>query len=165
MFQKLNLTNASVFLLVVFATQFGGLSATVQAQRKCRPQVLITIKREVCFGSCPSYSAQIESDGTVKYEGQSNVKATGKRQHKIDKARLKELVKAFARAKYFSLKDRYETDEEGNSVTDQPTTTTSICLKGKRKQVVNYYMAPGELEELENTIERLAGLYEYIGPL
>ncbi len=157
------LTKATVFLLVVIATQ--GLGAAAQAQEQCGAQVLITIKRDVCFGACPSYSARIEADGTVRFEGQSNVKIIGKRQHKIDTARLRELVKAFERAKYFSMKDRYETDEEGNSVTDQPTTTTSICLEGKQKQVVNYYLAPKQLEELENTIERLSGLYEYIGPL
>ena len=52
-----------------------------------------------------------------------------------------------------------------SSVTDQPTTTTSICLEGKKKRVVDYYFAPRELEQLEDEIDRLLGLYQFIGPL
>ena len=135
------------------------------AQQKSDSEIIITIEREACFGSCPVYSAQIYVDGTVIYDGKDFVKVTGKKQHKISEAKVKELVKAFDQIKYFSLKDRYEADENGMSVTDQPTTTTSISLNGKQKKVVNYYCAPKQLEKLENTIDKIAGLYEYIGPL
>ena len=57
------------------------------------------------------------------------------------------------------------TDENGMSVTDMPTTTTSICLNGKKKRVVNYYHAPRKLDELEDKIDSLAGLYSLLGPL
>jgi len=63
------------------------------------------------------------------------------------------------------LKDRYDVDENGMSVTDQPTTTTSICLGGKRKRVVDYYFAPKELVQLEDRIDSLLGLYQFLGPL
>ncbi|MDQ2746429.1 MAG: DUF6438 domain-containing protein, partial [Acidobacteriota bacterium] len=100
----------------------------------------------------------------VIYNGKDFVAITGKERHKISEGQVKELLKAFEQAKYFSFKDKYETDENGMSMTDQPTTTTSILINGKQKKVVNYYYAPKELEELENTIDRIAGLYEYLGP-
>jgi Domain of unknown function (DUF6438) len=140
-------------------------SPVVTTPKKSDSEVLITIRREACFGSCPVYSAQIYNDGTVVYVGEENVKVKGEQRHKISPDRVNELIKAFERIKYFSLKDKYEFDENGMSVTDQPTITTSISMNGKQKTVVDYYCAPKELHELENLIDKLAGLYEYIGPL
>jgi hypothetical protein len=51
-----------------------------------------------------------------------------------------------------------------------PRTTTSISWDGKYKKVVDCIGSPcigspKELVALEELIEKLAGLYEYIGPL
>ena len=141
-----------------------GSSSSAQAQNKCKSEILVTIERGACFGACPIYSAQIYADGRVVYKGMANVKVKGEKRHKISKNKIKQLVKAFEQAGYFSLKDKYETDENGNIPTDLPSTTTSICLHGKQKRVVNYYRAPKKLSELEGKIERIAGLHELIGP-
>ena len=153
---------SSVLFLLLIVTFAPYLS--VQAQQKVDSEILITIERESCFGSCPAYSAQIYADGTVIYVGISDVKVTGKRQHKISETKVKELIAAFEKVNYFSLKDKYQSDENGMSMTDLPTTTTSISIKGKQKKVVNYYCAPKELSELEDFIDKAASLYEYIGP-
>lgn len=137
---------------------------SVQAQQKIEPEILITIERNSCFGSCPAYSAQIYADGSVVYVGVSNVKVEGEKRFKISETKVKELIAAFERANYFSLKDKYDSDEDGMSLTDLPTTITSISLKGKQKKTVNYYCAPKELKKLENFIDEAAGLNEYIGP-
>lgn len=152
-------------MLFLLALAFFSLCPNVIAQEKPDSKIVITIKREVCFGSCPVYSAQIYEDGTVVYVGEAFVKVEGERRHRITEDRVRELIKAFERINYFSLKDRYAVDENGQSVTDQPTTTTSISLNGKYKKVVDYYCAPKELVALEDLIDKLAGLYEYIGPL
>ena len=151
-----------ILLLVSF---FLALDQKVGGWQKCDQDILITIEREVCFGDCPAYSAQIYSDGTVVYVGKHNVKVIGERRFKISWERIQALIKEFQQIDYFSLQDRYEVDENGMSVTDQPTTTTSICLQGKKKRVVNYYCAPKQLERLEDKIDRIAGLYQFLGPL
>jgi hypothetical protein len=56
----------------------------------------------------------------------------------------------------------YSEDEQGMSVTDLPSTTTSIRINGKYKQVYNYYGSPKVLNELENKIDELAGLSRLI---
>lgn len=145
-------------------TLFSSPAGTV-AQKEADSEILITIKRETCLGGCPSYSAQIYADGTVVYRGDDFVKVKGERRHKVAETKVLELVKAFERIDYFSLKDKYEVDANGRSVTDQPRTTTSISLNGRYKKVVDYYCAPKELVALEDLIDKLAGLYEYIGPL
>ena len=158
-------TKSFPFVNLVLLTLFiVGLSFDAEAQKTIDNPIVITIERTACFGSCPVYSAQIYADGTVNYEGKDFVKITGKKQHKISKEKLNDLIKEFEQAKYFTLKDKYASDENGMSLTDQPTTTTSFTLNGKQKTVVNYYYAPKELEKLENAIDLLAGLYEFIGP-
>lgn len=155
-----NFLSFGLFLILTFS--FCGLCSEVRAQQKSDSEVLITIEREACFGPCPVYSAQIFSDGTVTYNGKDFVGATGEKRYKISQDQIRELIEAFVKIKYFSLKDKYEADENGKSVTDLPTTTTSLSLDGKQKKVVNYYGAPKELNELENKIDRIAGLNEFI---
>ncbi|MEO7674247.1 MAG: DUF6438 domain-containing protein [Pyrinomonadaceae bacterium] len=144
-------------LLLIFAS-----CSEIKAQQKSDAKILITIQREACFGSCPIYSAQIYDDGTVIYNGKDNVGVIGEKRYKISQNKVKELIEAFGKIKYFSLKNKYEADEKGMSVTDLPMTTTSISFEGKQKKVINYYGAPKELEELENKIDKVAGLYEFI---
>ena len=134
----------------------------VEAQQQC--DTLITIYRSGCLGDCPSYSAQIYADGTVVDVGPAFVKTTGERRFTISPQAVQNLIKEFQRLDYWSLKDRYDVDEKGNSVLDVPITTTSICLNGKKKQVVNLY-GPKRLDELEDRIDSLGALYSLLGPL
>ncbi len=157
------IATAKSILLLILASLSVGLSAASQA--KPVSQIVITIKRETGLACSPDYSAEIYADGTVVYHGNDCVKVVGQRRHMIDKARLKQLVAAFQRINYFSLKDAYEVDEKGRSWTDEARTTTSISWNGKYKKVVNYICPPKELVALEHLIDKLAGLYEYIGPL
>jgi|SRR5215213_2250816 len=149
----------------VVAILLSCVTGTAVAFQECNDNIVITIEREGCFGDCPAYSARIYSDGTVVYVGRSDVKEVGERRSEISQKGIQELIKEFQRINYFDLKDRYETDENGMSVTDQPRTTTSICLNGKKKTVVNYLFAPKELDALEDKIDNLAGLYKFLGPL
>lgn len=158
---KHTLKFAIVFLVVVCALP----AVSHEAVRKCADDVVITIERSSCFGTCPIYSAKIYGDGRVVYVGKEYVKETGERRFKIPQERIQELIREFQRIDYSSLKDKYDADENGNSLTDLPTTITSICLDGKKKKVVNYYGAPRKLDELEDKIDSLAGLHKYLGPL
>ena len=150
---------ANAFLILLCA-----LPAVAQAQ-KCKDNIVITIQRSACYGTCPIYSAKIYADGTVVYVGKEYVKEKGERRFKITPETVQQLIEEFERIDYFSLKDKYDADENGISPTDLPTTTTSICLDGKKKKVVNYYGAPRKLNELEDKIDSLAGLSKYLGPL
>ena len=143
----------------------GLLSIGAIAQRKPNSPALITIKRQTSLGCSPDYSAEVYRDGTVLYHGVACVKVVGDKRHKISADSVDQLVKAFDQANYFSFKDAYETEERGVSYTDLARTTTSISIKGKYKRVVDYLNPPKELVALEAAIEKLAGLYQYIGPL
>jgi hypothetical protein len=154
-------TKLILLLLVVLLS----VCPTMSAQAKQPSQILITIKRETALACSPDYSAEIYADGTVVYHGEACVKVVGERRHQITSERIAQLIKAFEQANYFSLKDNYEFDERGMSVTDGARTTTSISLNGKYKKVVDYLDPPKRLVALEDLIDKLAGLYEYLGPL
>ena len=143
----------------------GLLSLGAIAQSKPDSQPVITIKRETSLGCSPDYSAAIYRDGTVVYHGVACVKVVGDKRHKISADAVDQLIKAFDQANYFSFKDAYEFDEHGTSYTDLARTTTSISINGKHKQVVDYLNPPKKLVGLEAAIEKLAALYQYIGPL
>ena len=163
MFVKFNLKNLSfVFLFLLSTLVFFSCSSNAKAQKKSNSEVLITIERGACYGTCPIYSAQISGDGTVVYNGIENVKVKGKKRFKIPKAKVQELVKAFENINYFSLKDKYETDENGMRIADLPPVTTSISFKGKTKKVIHNYGAPKELRELENKIDEAADLKKLV---
>ncbi len=44
---------------------------------------VITFHRHTCFGTCPDYSVTIRGDGTVVYQGNSDVKVLGLQSYKI----------------------------------------------------------------------------------
>lgn len=164
MFAKFNTKYCSSAFLFLFSTFLSfGLCANAAAQKKSSSDILITLERGACYGTCPIYSAQISGDGTVIYNGVENVKIKGRKTFKIPKAKVQELTKAFESINYFTFKDKYETDERGMRIADLPTATTSISLKGKSKKVVNYFGAPKELKELENKIDEIAGLKKLTG--
>lgn len=128
--------------------------------------LVITMKRDECFGPCPVYSVSIHGDGTVVYEGSKYVKVEGKRDYKIPKTRVKELVREFYRIGFFSLKDSYTSLDKGNGlveeVTDLPGTTTTITIGGRTKSVYNYYGGPKALERLEDKIDKISGSAKYV---
>jgi hypothetical protein len=160
-----NLMNTIAKPVSLLLLLLGFVCPRVGAQAKPDSQVVITIKRQASLGCSPGYSAEIYGDGTVVYHGEACVKVVGDRRHKVTPDRVAQLVKAFEQAHYFSLKDAYEFDEHGLSFTDLARTTTSISLNGKYKKVVDYLRPPKKLVALEDLIDKLAGLYEYIGPL
>ena len=92
------------------------------------------------------------------YEGRNFVAVTGRQTSSISQEQVRELVKAFYETDYFSLKNEYSAQ-----VTDLPTTTTSITVDGRFKQVINYYGAPEQLMELENKIDDISNSEKWVG--
>lgn len=119
--------------------------------------LLITMRRDPCFGFCPIYSVTVYGNGTVVYEGEHHVNVKGKRVYQISDEKIMELLVEFERADYFSLKDRYEAP-----VTDLPATATSITMEGETKSVYNYHGAPEKLHELEDRIDEITGVKELV---
>jgi hypothetical protein len=55
----------------------------------------LTLDRSACFGSCPSYSVTLRTDGTVIYKGNQYVRVRGQAFDHVDPAEVAALVASF----------------------------------------------------------------------
>ncbi len=120
--------------------------------------VLITLERTTCFGTCPKYKVTIDAKGNVTFDGEKFVKAEGRQTDRIPVARVAELLATADRIKFFDLEDKYTA-----LVTDLPTTFVTITRGGRTKRIMDYYGAPGGLHQLEAQIDEAAGTKRWIG--
>src|SRR5262245_19327938 len=67
----------------------------------------LTLERKPCHGSCPYYRVNVDSSGTVKWEGYLHVSAPGPFVYKISPAQLTWLIAFSYKADVFNLKDDY----------------------------------------------------------
>jgi hypothetical protein len=145
--------------------------AYLPPQQPIPDDTLITLRRSVCYGTCPDYTVTIAADGTVTFEGRQFVKTKGIVKGTISRERVRQLIAEFDKTKYFSLNDKYETGKDGcpEEWTDMPTAVTSITMSGKSKSVSHYHGCqdgqspyPKGLTDLEEQIDKIAGTERWI---
>ena len=123
--------------------------------------LVISLERTACHGTCPIYKLTISGDGNVIYQGQDFVQVEGEQTASLSPAQIKDLVTAFEQANFFTL-----TDYTHEDTTDSPTVITSITLNGKTKTVHHYYgdsSAPQELFDLESKIDEITNSKQWTG--
>ena len=124
-------------------------------------EVIITLERTECFGSCPVYRLTILGDGTVIYEGIRFAQVQGTNKTIISEDKIRQLVSEFQKIDYFSLRDSYEE----RNVTDMPSAITSLTINGNKKTVRHYHgdlSTPTELTELEDKIDEIVNTNQWI---
>jgi hypothetical protein len=113
----------------------------------------ITLERTRCYGKCPAYKVTLRADGTVTYVGEAHVERIGTHEGVVGRNTFRRLAALLEAAKYFDLKDNYET-----RVTDQASAITSAVRDGRRKTITNYADAgPVELWGIESAIDGVVG--------
>jgi hypothetical protein len=124
--------------------------------------VIITLERRMCMGTCPVYSIEIFGNGTVVYDGSRFVNVTGQHVSTIPQDKVRDLIEEFYKINYFSLNDTYNEVV----VTDQPTVTTSIDTNGTYKSVFDNHgaVAPEGLRALEDKIDEITNSSKWIDP-
>jgi hypothetical protein len=132
-----------------------------QSSASNNKDVVITLERTACFGTCPVYSLTIRGDGTVAYEGKDFVEVKGPAETTISQDQIEKLIVEFEKADFFSLKDSYAE----RTITDAPTVITSITVDGKSKTVEHYHgdlSAPEKLTALEDRIDDIVNSDQWI---
>ncbi len=123
-------------------------------------KVTITLMRSGCFGSCPSYTVTISTDGIV-FDGHSFVVASGKHTDTVNADDVRALAKQFVDADFYSMNASYRA-----GVTDNPTYALSISIDGHMKEVEDYVGAsegmPAVITELENEVDAFARTQRWI---
>lgn len=158
-----------LLLLIILAAS--DCRSQPQSQKGAPDDMLVTLKRSGCFGACPDYTLSVSGDGAVTFEGRRYVKVQGMVRGKISPEKIQALIDEFAKADYFHLKDKYETEEDGcpGVLSDASFVVTSIRLKGRTKSVSHYCgchdggsVYPKGLTELENRIDAIVGTSQWI---
>ena len=124
--------------------------------------LIIRLKRTVCFGECPAYMLTIKADGKVNFFGQDHTKVKGQAEGAISEEKIKQLIEEFKKVKFFDLEDNYLT---GNCDTDSATVHTTLFINGKTKRIEHNLgcKEPKELTKLENKIDEIVGTSKWIG--
>lgn len=114
------------------------------------PQVLASIERTPCFGSCPIYKATFFDNGEVKYVGKHFVENIGTYTTLIAVEDLDRIGEFAAEIGYFDMEDAYPTP-----ISDFPTCITSVNIDGKQKSILNGENAPRDLIGFERFLDNL----------
>jgi hypothetical protein len=113
---------------------------------------IFSIRRTACFGKCPSYEAQILSDGTVTYNGKKYTDKEGLYVARYIPSELSNLIAKARNIGYVRMENRYPIDPK-NMIADLPYTHTSYNDGKIEKRIANNYDCPPELIEFESMID------------
>ena len=113
----------------------------------------------------------VAAEGKVVFEGKANVKVKGRSESTISREKVRLLIEAFEKAKFFSLRNSYSLPEDGCRVFDGDASSArvSIVLNGKSKSIDHYLgchpkkgSSVRALIELENLIDDVTNTHQWI---
>lgn len=107
---------------------------------------IIYYNRSACFGTCPSFTFEVFSDGQATYHGRNFVDMIGSYKGKVDLEKTGDIYVLAQDIGYFQLDSVYD----NKMVTDLPGTTTIIF----GKSVMNRYQGP-DLDQLYKALDAL----------
>jgi hypothetical protein len=123
--------------------------------------VKIMLERTPCYGTCPSYTVTVATDG-ILFNGRNFVSFTGTRRGTVDASAVRRLAENFIAADFYSMDDEYV-----SSVTDNPAYSLSIDIDGQSKKVLDYVGAsqgmPAVITELKNEVDAFARTERWVG--
>jgi hypothetical protein len=141
----------------------------------------ITMQRTPCLGRCPVYTVSIDGDGRVRWNGEQNVLAIGKRRTTVPQRRITEIMQELEGARFDTLDAHGQAPDPGPvceqdqvSITCSLSRTITICSdttvaiitvrRGKTThEVSNDHCARSRLDRLEALIDDVAHTNVWIG--
>ena len=113
---------------------------------KSEIELIISLQRTACYGTCPIYKIEIYSDGSGTYTGTRFVENIGLMEFNLSETELNLILSQAEAIGFVNMKDEYS-----EPISDLPT--TFIQIKGKR--IRDYIGAPKTLKNLENLIDQI----------
>ena len=109
-------------------------------------ELIISLQRTACFGTCPIYKIEIFLDGSGIYTGTRFVKNIGVTKFSLSETQLNLILTKAEAIGFTNMKEEYS-----EPISDLPTTFIQI----KDKKIRDYTGAPKTLKNLENLIDQL----------
>jgi Domain of unknown function (DUF6438) len=110
----------------------------------------LTLERGACFGSCPTYTAMIFGDGSVRFTGINNVELEGEHKGTLSSDDMCALLEAIDAAGFFQFNRSY-----GQALPDAPRTMLGISWGDRRNTVQRWVGGPKEFSALVHTVDSL----------
>ena len=108
--------------------------------------LIISLQREACYGTCPIYKIEVYNDGSGVYTGTQFVENIGIRIFNLSENQINLILTQAESIKFTNMKEEYS-----QPISDLPTTIIQI----KDKRIKNHIGAPKTLKNLENLIDQL----------
>ena len=109
-------------------------------------ELIISLQRTACFGTCPIYKIEIFSDSSGIYTGTRFVENIGVTKFSLSKTQINLILTQAEAIGFANMKEEYS-----DPISDLPTTFIQI----KDKKIRDYTGAPKTLKNLENLIDQL----------
>ena len=108
--------------------------------------LIISLQRGACYGTCPIYKIEVYSDGSGVYTGTQFVENIGIRIFNLSETQINLILTQAESIKFEKMKEEYS-----EPISDLPTTFIQI----KDKRIRDHIGAPEALKNLENLIDQL----------
>ena len=109
-------------------------------------ELIISLQRTACFGTCPVYKIEIFSDGSGIYTGTRFVENIGITEFTLSETQINIILTQAESINFTNMQKEYS-----EPISDLPTTFIQI----KDKRIRDYVGAPKTLKNLENLIDQL----------
>jgi hypothetical protein len=152
------------------STTGGGVEATPKPTLEEPKITRVEMQRSGCFGSCPVYEVNIDSDGTVSFDGTKYIAVPGHHRGSATQPAIDALSSEIKRINFFRLRDSYEFEPDGCTswATDNPSVSIAVIRGVEIKRVVYYYGCRGfdaedGIRSLARSIDRVAQTEKWVG--
>ena len=136
-----------LFLCVLFACG-SSKNSTETKVKELKKELIISLQRTPCYGTCPIYKMEIFSDGSAFYHGERFVDKLGDYEFTVSQETINYILKKAVEIGFFELEDIYTAN-----ITDLTKTITFIKNCKYEKRVIDYYDAPKRLKEFESLVD------------
>jgi hypothetical protein len=109
-------------------------------------ELIISLQRTACFGTCPIYKIEIFADGSGIYTGTRFVENIGVTKFNLSETQLNLILTQAEAIGFTNMKGEYS-----EPISDLPTTFIQI----KDKKIRDYTGAPKTLKNLEKLIDQM----------
>ncbi|OUV72856.1 MAG: hypothetical protein CBC83_06680 [Flavobacteriales bacterium TMED123] len=136
-----------ILLFALFAC--GSSKKSIKSKvKKEKRELIITLERTACYGTCPIYKIEIYSDGSAFYHGERFVDYLGDYEFSVSKKTTNYILKRAVEIGFFEMEDKYTAN-----ITDLPKTIVFIQKDKQKKKIIDYYGAPKKLKEFESLVD------------
>ena len=105
-----------ILIIVLLACGSSEESTDVKI-KKGKKELIISLERTACYGTCPIYKMEVFSDGSAFYHGERFVEKEGNYEFTVSKETMDYILKKADEISFFQMEDKYTAN-----VSDLPKT-------------------------------------------